>query len=193
MLALLVVGGLAVVAHTHGTGGVAASKAPAKPTACPNPPESGIIEASYVYGPENLHELKAMSDLVAEVSVVSLVRTKTTMPDIYSVFTARVLTPIAGKHAAGIAGDATIQIRQAGGRVGCIPYTVEGDPMMRPGERDILFLLRYQGNPFYDIVDDTVGRFMVDRNGQIAPNATAPFKLASGTSDTAFIRQIQQA
>jgi len=143
-----------------------------------------------------LHEMKAMSDLVAEVSIVSFVHAEISDAGVYSVFTARVLTPIAGKHAAGIAAGATIQIRQLGGRDGCITYTLEGDPTLRPGERDILFLITHADDPVYDIIDDTVGRFVVGSNGQIAPNAYNAFttvNVATGTSDTAFIQQIRQA
>jgi hypothetical protein len=80
--------------------------------------------------------------------------------------------------------------------VGCITYTLEGDPTLRPGERDILFLITHTDDPVYDIIDDTVGRFIVGSNGQIAPNAYNAFttvNVAAGTSDTTFIRQIRQA
>lgn len=192
VVVLIVIGCLTILAHSHiGQEDTGGAVVPPTPSRCPSQSQGAYIEPSYATGPTNLHELKGMSDLVAEVSIASLVRTESDGPDVFSIFMATVVMPIAGKHAAGITVGSAITIRQLGGHVGCTLYQVPSDPLMQPGERDILFLQQWPG--VYDIVNDTVGRFVVNGDGQIAPNTYTVVALAPGLTDAAFIRQIQSA
>lgn len=192
--ALLVVGGFALLAHGQGTGtGGTGANAASAPTSCAGQSSGASIQASYAHAaPSDLHGLKAASDLIVEVSVTAFVRYETTSPGGYSVYSARVVRAMGGKHAAGVAVGSTIQVRQVGGRNGCVTYVADGDPLMQPGERDFLFLTTDLGDPVYNILFDTAGRFQVDSQGHVSQKGPFHITIPANAvgSDAAFARAV---
>ena len=212
VLALMLAGALAVLAHLGTPGGAAgAAGGGARATAtagCLTPGLPVTMEPSYAVGAANLHELKAMSDVIAQVSVVgaasqeSVMGTAPSPAEVSTVYAVRVVRVLKGPRTLTSGGG--LSVIQAGGFYHCSTWQIEGDPLMRAGEQDVLFLTQdVDGSGRSVIVDDTLGRFMVTADGMVGPVSDRawhlPMRALGAATDAGavpldeFIREVQSA
>lgn len=210
VLALMLTATFTVLAHLATPGGAAGAAGGVRVTAtvgCATPGLSVGIAVSYAVGASNLHELKAMSDAIAQVSVVGAVGQDVEgaaahpryVSTVYAVRAVRVL-----KGTGTLTGGGTVSVMQGGGFYRCSTWQIDGDPLMRAGEQDMLFLVRDKSVAGrYLIVDDTLGRFIVTPDGMVEPPSDRswhlPMRALGAATDggavplATFIRDVQSA
>lgn len=202
MLAVLVtVGGFAFLAHlgapATGHAGAASAGHNSTVTPCPTDGLRTAIAGSYAAAfPATLHDLKALSAVAADVTIVGATgqwlqrdTSGTKVVAVYTVYSARVVHGLKG-----IADGALLSVIQIGGYYQCSDWSMRGDPLFQPGEQDVLFLTQSDSQGRYGIVQDTVGRFIVAPDGTVGPlNTQVPHLSMTALGATSDVGSIPLA
>lgn len=137
-------------------------------------PPTVVLHPSWAMGYASVDELQAAADLavVARVSDVVAEGPDLVVPEIpATVFRLAVERTLKG------APGPTILVVQTGGLLHGTHFMMEGDPLMRSGDRYLLYLARVPSGPYverygtdvYFVLGGPDGRFAVAPSGQLTP------------------------
>jgi hypothetical protein len=178
-----------------------AGRSAADPKRCP---ETGkvVTYLEPVAPPPDLDQLVRMSGLIVDGTVIAVLPSINRNPDLAGAIETDSLVAIQLRLYGPLSpGTGTVAISQEGGKTTQCEEIIPDDPLLRAGERYILFLIpdtrkvpaNNTGFPRYDVVGIWGGKVKVDNNAvQFSPKAVSGMHALNGTSVDAFLSQVKE-